>query len=340
MSGYQDTAKRNAVLELRRTGLTTMQIAERMGMKNNQWVCKVCKENGLGGTASWKEKRYKEYRDYKAQGHSNLEVAKRFGISEATAARVCKGIASQASKGWGWKSNQYTSGKFDRVANAVNIIAKHAPDFEYAGGFTSVDGPIQVRCKVCGYVQTRSMITIRHHHIECENCRNIEAERKEKAKQDERRKAEADKQEQKRKRQLQARVEQFEFKECEVCGGLFVVAPQSKRKYCSAECMHKANNNRKWHRRRAKLRNACVDKDIEIHKLYERDGGVCHLCGEMCDWNDKQTIEGAVICGDKYPSIDHVTPLARGGEHSWDNVRLAHRGCNTQKGAKYTSPWG
>ena len=101
-----------------------------------------------------------------------------------------------------WHCNQYTSGKFDRVANAVSILAEHAPEFEYAGGFTSVDGPIQVRCKACGHIQTRSMITIRHKHIACDNCRAIEAERKEKAKQDERRKAEAERQEQKRKKRI------------------------------------------------------------------------------------------------------------------------------------------
>src|SRR5699024_3546232 len=26
-----------------------------------------------------------------------------------------------------------------------------------------------------------------------------------------------------------------------------------------------------------------------------------------------------------------IYPLARGGMHSWDNVRLAHRGCNSEK---------
>lgn len=239
-----------------------------------------------------------------------------------------------------WHCNQYTSGKFDRVANAVSILAEHAPEFEYAGGFTSVDGPIQVRCKACGHIQTRSMITIRHKHIVCDNCRAIEAERKEKAKQDERRKAEAERQEQKRKKRLCAHVEQYQFNMCETCGGLFVAAPRSKRKYCSDECMKKANNSRKWLRRRATIKSVCIDADIEIHKLYERDGGLCHICGGVCDWEDKRIIGGNVICGGKYPSVDHVVPLVRGGKHSWDNVKLAHRSCNSKKGDEFTSPCG
>lgn len=33
-------------------------------------------------------------------------------------------------------------------------------------------------------------------------------------------------------------------------------------------------------------------------------------------------------------TLDHVVPLARGGEHSYRNVKLAHPLCNSRKGAK------
>ncbi|MDT2396282.1 HNH endonuclease [Enterococcus avium] len=29
--------------------------------------------------------------------------------------------------------------------------------------------------------------------------------------------------------------------------------------------------------------------------------------------------------------MDHVIPISKGGTHSWDNVRLAHRHCNAIK---------
>jgi 5-methylcytosine-specific restriction endonuclease McrA len=36
----------------------------------------------------------------------------------------------------------------------------------------------------------------------------------------------------------------------------------------------------------------------------------------------------------KSKSFDHVIPLAKGGPHSMDNVKLSHFGCNSRKGAR------
>jgi 5-methylcytosine-specific restriction endonuclease McrA len=83
--------------------------------------------------------------------------------------------------------------------------------------------------------------------------------------------------------------------------------------------------------RRRKIASAMVDKDITVQGLFLRDGGRCYLCGKACDWADKIEIDGTIICGNRYPSIDHVRPLSKGGLHSWDNVKLAHRICNSLK---------
>jgi 5-methylcytosine-specific restriction endonuclease McrA len=32
--------------------------------------------------------------------------------------------------------------------------------------------------------------------------------------------------------------------------------------------------------------------------------------------------------------LDHVIPLSKGGEHSYDNVQVTHPSCNRKKGAK------
>ena len=79
------------------------------------------------------------------------------------------------------------------------------------------------------------------------------------------------------------------------------------------------------------MNNAVVDRDISLDKLYSRDKGICYICGEKCDFKDYEERNGHFIAGSNYPSIDHIIPIARGGKHAWDNVKLAHHKCNTNK---------
>lgn len=99
----------------------------------------------------------------------------------------------------------------------------------------------------------------------------------------------------------------------------------------------RANNATKEARRREKIQSALVDKDITVMGLFKRDAGVCYLCGRRCNAEDYVMNGETFIAGDWYPSIDHVIPLAKGGKHSWDNVRLAHRRCNSLKSDKIVS---
>ncbi len=57
---------------------------------------------------------------------------------------------------------------------------------------------------------------------------------------------------------------------------------------------------------------------IDINKLYERDKGICGLCDEHVKVKDA--------------SIDHKKPISQGGEHTWENVQLAHLSCNCRRG--------
>lgn len=78
-----------------------------------------------------------------------------------------------------------------------------------------------------------------------------------------------------------------------------------------------------------------INTDITLERLVERDGGICYLCGEAVDINDFTIDEkGCRRVHKNYPSIDHVIPCILGGQHSWDNVRLAHLGCNCSKQGK------
>ena len=54
-----------------------------------------------------------------------------------------------------------------------------------------------------------------------------------------------------------------------------------------------------------------------LDDIFERDGGVCHLCHKKVPR--------------KRASMDHIIPLSLGGEHSLRNVALAHRSCNSAK---------
>ena len=89
-----------------------------------------------------------------------------------------------------------------------------------------------------------------------------------------------------------------------------------ERRRLSKRKKNGVNNN---HIKRAhKFGAEVIDTSVNVHELFDRDEGICSLCG------------GRVYT--KHVSMDHVIPLSRGGNHSWDNVKLAHNKCNKQKG--------
>lgn len=84
---------------------------------------------------------------------------------------------------------------------------------------------------------------------------------------------------------------------------------------------------------RMKRRNKYLigDKSITLKKLYDRDKGVCKICGGLCDYNDYKIVNGITVVGNCYPSIDHIIAISKGGSHTWDNIQLAHKQCNSIK---------
>ena len=78
--------------------------------------------------------------------------------------------------------------------------------------------------------------------------------------------------------------------------------------------------------RRAKILGSFVET-VEIDVLLRRDRHTCGICNGP--------IPKDVEFGDPlYPNIDHIIPLAGGGEHSYQNTQPAHASCNFQKGDK------
>lgn len=124
-------------------------------------------------------------------------------------------------------------------------------------------------------------------------------------------------------------------RECVECGDIFY-NPSPNVLVCSTECSRKRNRRISRTIYKGRINNSnLVDKSITLTKLYNRDDGMCYLCGIQCDWDDKViTDKGYTIVGKSYPSIEHVIPLSKNGKHSWNNVKLACMECNTLKGDK------
>lgn len=233
--------------------------------------------------------------------------------------------------------NQYTSGKYDQIGEAIKKYVDGKP-WEYFNGFVNTDSRANFKCLNCGNIQSIPFHCFRKkQRTHIPRCKVCEQSRREEAKSKKFNQLMEDRrifEEQKRIKKLRARPslkkvqKRLVFNHCRECGTTFL-SVNNTAYYCSDQCRRKYKNWRCDHRIN---KSVIVDKDISLKKLYQKDKGVCYLCGSVCNWNDKQVRNGTIICGESYPSIDHVIPLSKGGKHAWNNVKLACRGCNTKKG--------
>jgi len=84
------------------------------------------------------------------------------------------------------------------------------------------------------------------------------------------------------------------------------------------------------HRRKARKLETVIEKGISKIALKKKFGTKCYYC--------KKEMDFSVGVGRKFnkdmATIEHLIPLARGGEHTWENTVLACRHCNISKNAK------
>lgn len=253
------------------------------------------------------------------------EVGQEFGVSKDVVGYFCK--LSNMGRGPNKNSEEDAARKIKEKSDGL---------LEYVSGYTIKENPVKVRCLVCGgeFERTFHNLTTKGR-VTCPICE--QAKREQVKRERERLKAERNAEAMRKKEEREAERarrkaerEAIEPHPCFVCG-----QPTRNPKYCCPDCRKKANYSTHEHRRRAKMESVMVDKDITLEGLFRRDNGVCKICGRRCNYED-YVMRGIVfIAGDWYPSIDHVIPLSQGGEHSWNNIQLAHRRCNYLKSDKF-----
>ena len=205
--------------------------------------------------------------------------------------------------------------------------------FIYVSGYTHNNSCITIRCLKCGeHKQRHASILRKVETIRCLNC--YEVIKQELIADKEREVAlKRDAIQAKKDLQIKNELERFRDVECAYCENHFLSKKQ-RAKFCSRECLKKFSNKERDNVRREQLKkNGKYEWSITIPKLIKRDK-VCKLCGRAVDITDIVDAKGTKIAGDNYPSIDHIIPVSKGGTHTWDNVQLAHRGCNTNKNNK------
>lgn len=306
-----------------------------------------------------------EVLNFYSDHHSTKETCEKFGISHTKLATwaSARGISN------GRTINEINAEKAKAVALATlpdrekKFITKvEARGFEYLGGFTRKDCFIKVKCKTCGEISKRSTQPFVDGKAVCANCKHLASvekrENEKKQKQIERERREAEKLE---ANPLSLSPYQLERQKvldiqhtCKICGKQYTIRSYMKSintKYvrdsgfCSAFCRDKAKhdarlrNSKKYKAQGKSWRcNGCArarklglpfEEGITKKKLLKRDGDRCAICSLPLQMDGD-------FRAPLYWSVDHIIPLAKGivngrGGHTWDNVQLAHRQCNSAK---------
>lgn len=89
------------------------------------------------------------------------------------------------------------------------------------------------------------------------------------------------------------------------------------------------------HIRRARINNQKVDRGISVPAVRKRDGDRCYYCACKMIFKSFPRAQRK----DNQATLEHLTPISRGGSHTWDNVVLACWRCNISKGAREHGFW-
>lgn len=250
------------------------------------------------------------------EGMSARGIAKEVSMSNTTVSNYLRKLGMTNTSSYKLTDEEIT-----------DIMNEKYPTFEYIGGYKGANNKMIVRCRVCGHefkYTAQNLRPSRNANMQCRECnKRISEQKKDNEKLLKETTRQATKQIAEQERQI-ARLKELKEREivkvCVECGEEFITV-KTNVICCSGECAKKRANNKKDRRLR---KCDVVDYSITLTKLVKRDKGICYICGEKVDMDAHGN-------SDWYGSIDHVKAIANGGNHTWDNVKLAHRKCNILK---------
>lgn len=105
---------------------------------------------------------------------------------------------------------------------------------------------------------------------------------------------------------------------CRECQSPFV-ARGRRIAFCCEEHAARCHRRRAKQIRSRRIATAARREPIDLATVAIRDGWQCHIC--------RRKVTRATW------SLDHLVPLVHGGDHTYDNVALAHHLCNSIRGA-------
>ena len=215
----------------------------------------------------------------------------------------------------------------EREQQFIETLSITKPTYTYVSGYINAKSKVLVKCNECGNEMkyTVDRLTRKNKNIVCKNCVALELN---KQKEQDTKVSNMLKQQDKYIKEIKRnKIKEIKkiYKELKL-NTLYIM----KCKKCGEEILsHNKKSICDRCARKYKIRN---HSNKSLKKLYQRDNGICYICGKECNYNDYIYKDNTFIAGNYYPSIDHVIPLAKGGTDEWNNLKLAHRICNSIKG--------
>lgn len=125
-----------------------------------------------------------------------------------------------------------------------------------------------------------------------------------------------------------SRADASRARPCIDCGTSTTKKPQAQLGGVVCDPCLQIRRRARWRRKNAIRQGAVVvGRQMSIQELGTRDGWRCHLC---C----KAVHQRFAAPDPRSPTFDHLIPVSAGGTDAPENLRLAHWGCNSSRGAR------